>query len=625
MATTFKDFSAKKGIIAEGGDITVKGGNSVVFQATDNGIVNVRAPSGISGGEYTLVLPTNDGNANDFLKSDGSGNLSWASLGDIGGGTVTSVSATVPTGLTVDGVPITGSGTIEIDLDEGYVIPTIAELSAKLELPDLSVTVETASGGGNLEYSNTTGVFTYTPPDLSGYLTSETPDVVTTLTADSVNQKLVYTDESGTANDVDLSWAVDDTNLARITSGTVDANTGVATFTRDDATEFTVDFSALFDDTNLTRITSGSVTGSTLKLTRSDSTEVDVDVSSLLDDTDTTYSIALSDGGAGEVDIDLTAGGSGSGTDTVTLKQGANVSLSRSGDVVTISSTDTNTTEVILDTTPELGGDLDVNGKTIISASQNDEQAGWMYGTHLAIKAGNTVNTDTSTGSASGGRVFIESGSATIGEGSTGIVLDGFVSIEGIKYPKVDGEAGQVLTTDGAGWLSFADVATSNDFLTGLTFSDGVLTATVSNQSDVTVNLDGRYLQGYTETDTLDSVTGRGATTTNDIGTGAITINSAAKLDASTVTAIAVNSVSFPDTAIGAKVLLGIDDGSNKYVSELVVSHNGTDVSIAEYGQVIVGSELSFTLSGTISGGNVTISVDAGGPVKSSLSVLALL
>jgi hypothetical protein len=472
MATTFKDFSSKKGIIAEGGDITVKGGNSVVFQATDNKTVDISAPSGMAG-NYSLVLPADDGNANDFLKSDGSGNLSWASLGDIGGGTVTSVSATVPTGLTVDGVPITTSGTIAIGLASGYVIPTTDALNAKLEsgdisdfitLTDLSVgTDAAASGSGGIAYDNTTGVFTYTPPDLSGYLTSET---LTTLTADSTNQKLVYTDENGTANDVDLSWAIDDTNLARIASGTVDANTGIATFTRDDTTNFTVDFSALFDDTNLARITSGAVSGSTLTLTRSDSTTIDVDVSSLLDDTDTdtTYSIGLTSSVPSEVNIDLTAGGSGSGTDSITV-----------------------------------------------------------------------------------------SGSYDIG------------------------------------------VALTNNKL-------------VINSLD-----------------TLNSVTGRGATTTNDIGTGAITINSAAKLDASTVTATAVNSISFPETAIGAKVLLGIDDGSNKYVSELVVSHNGTDVSIAEYGQVIIGSELSFTLSGTISGGNVTISVDAGGPVKSSLSVLALL
>lgn len=77
-----------------------------------------------------------------------------------------------------------------------------------------------------------------------GALTSET---TTTLTADSVNTKLVFTDETGTANDVDLSWTIDDTNLARITNGTLNAETGIATFERDDATTFDVDFSSLLD------------------------------------------------------------------------------------------------------------------------------------------------------------------------------------------------------------------------------------------------------------------------------------------------------------------------------------------------------------------------------------------
>jgi putative sterol carrier protein len=115
--------------------------------------------------------------------------------------------------------------------------------------------------------------------DLQSYLTSET---TTTLIADSVNQRLQYTDEDGTTNNIDLSWAVDDTNLARITSGSVAADTGIATFTRDDASTFTVDFSALFDDTNLTRITSAAFDTSTglLTLTRSDATTVTVNLDS---------------------------------------------------------------------------------------------------------------------------------------------------------------------------------------------------------------------------------------------------------------------------------------------------------------------------------------------------------
>ena len=44
--------------------------------------------------------------------------------------------------------------------------------SSKIELTDLSVTTNSASGGGTLTYSNTTGVFAYTPPDLSSYTTT---------------------------------------------------------------------------------------------------------------------------------------------------------------------------------------------------------------------------------------------------------------------------------------------------------------------------------------------------------------------------------------------------------------------------------------------------------------------
>jgi hypothetical protein len=53
----------------------------------------------------------------------------------------------------------------------------------KIELTDLSVGSEgAASGDGAIAYNNTTGVFTYTPPDLSSYLTTETDPVVGAIT-----------------------------------------------------------------------------------------------------------------------------------------------------------------------------------------------------------------------------------------------------------------------------------------------------------------------------------------------------------------------------------------------------------------------------------------------------------
>ena len=74
-----------------------------------------------SGGAGT-VLPDQSGNANKYLKTDGSV-LSWATVSG-GSGTVTSVAASVPTGLTVSGSPITTSGSLAISYTAGYAIPT---------------------------------------------------------------------------------------------------------------------------------------------------------------------------------------------------------------------------------------------------------------------------------------------------------------------------------------------------------------------------------------------------------------------------------------------------------------------------------------------------------------------
>lgn len=58
--------------------------------------------------------------------------------------------------------------------------------------------------------------------------------------------------------------------------------------------------------------------------------------------------------------------------DTLTIAGGSNVSTSISGDTLTITVTDTGITDVVDDTTPQLGGNLDVNGNSIVSTSNGD-------------------------------------------------------------------------------------------------------------------------------------------------------------------------------------------------------------------------------------------------------------
>jgi len=79
----------------------------------------------MSSGDAGLV-PASGGGTTNYLRADGT----W--VAPSGGGSVTSVGMSVPTGLSIAGSPVTGSGTLAVTLTAGYVIPTQAALDAKL-------------------------------------------------------------------------------------------------------------------------------------------------------------------------------------------------------------------------------------------------------------------------------------------------------------------------------------------------------------------------------------------------------------------------------------------------------------------------------------------------------------
>ena len=139
--------------------------------------------------------------------------------------------------------------------------------------------------------------------------------------------------------------------------------------------------------------------------------------------------------------------------------------------------------DVVSDTTPQLGGDLDVNGNAIVSASNgnisitpngsgkvildglshptSDGSAGQFLktdgGGNLAFA---TVNTDLSGDSTPqlGGNLDVNGNSiVSVSNGNISITPNGSgkVILDGLSHPTSDGSNGQVLTTDGAGNLSF--------------------------------------------------------------------------------------------------------------------------------------------------------------------------
>jgi len=63
------------------GNSTSTGGTLKLNEGTDNGAhyAAIKAPNSLAA-SYTLTLPSDDGDANQFLQTDGSGNLSWADV-----------------------------------------------------------------------------------------------------------------------------------------------------------------------------------------------------------------------------------------------------------------------------------------------------------------------------------------------------------------------------------------------------------------------------------------------------------------------------------------------------------------------------------------------------------------
>lgn len=188
----------------------------------------------------------------------------------------------------------------------------------------------------------------------SGYITGAQVALFETLTnLTKVGNDLIYTKEDGTQDVIDLSIYLDDTNLSRLVSGTVDGLTGIATFTRDDSSTFTVDFSA-FLGTTQARIVSGSLNGATgdLTLTRDDSSTIIINISNL----------------------QLDAGNITSGTFADARIAESNVIQHQAALVLTesqISDLADYLENLVEDLSPELGGDLDVNTRSIVSSDSD--------------------------------------------------------------------------------------------------------------------------------------------------------------------------------------------------------------------------------------------------------------
>ncbi|QDP58916.1 MAG: hypothetical protein Unbinned2819contig1003_2 [Prokaryotic dsDNA virus sp.] len=288
------------GVVVFKGNSTKGSGQFKLNCETNSHAITIKGPPHSANASYTLTLPNDDGDANQVLKTDGSGNLSWVAQASVSADTTPQLGGN----LDVNGHDIVTTSNGAIDLDpHGSGVVVFKGNSTR--------------GSGEFVLNcevNTHGIKIKGPPHSAGAsYTLTLPD------DDGSANQVLKTDGSG-----NLSWVAQTTAYA-------DSDV----------------------DTHLN--TSGASSNQVLSWTGSD------------------YSWVTQSGGGG--------GGGGGLSD------------------------------VVSDTTPQLGGDLDVNSNSIVSASN-----------------GNIAITPNGTGK---------------------IVLDG------LSWPTSDGSANQVLKTDGSGQLSF--------------------------------------------------------------------------------------------------------------------------------------------------------------------------
>ena len=147
---------------------------------------------------------------------------------------------------------------------------------------------------------------------------------------------------------------------------------------------------------------------------------------------------------------------------------------------------------------------------------------------------------------------------------------------------------------DGAAWLTIPDGnSTANDFLTGLAFNtgSGVLTGTVSNQSNVTVDLDGRYA--------LSSAI-------PTVNNGTLTMTTSTGLDGGTQT-FSANQAG--NTTFGVSLDLNeLPAGGTLIATDSIIALNGT----VESKQLISAIPLSIFNNDLPTASDATITLTAG-------------
>jgi hypothetical protein len=260
-------------------------------------------------------------------------------------------------------------------------------------------------------------------------------------------------------------------------------------------------------------------------ITRTDENTFTISSTDTDNNDNTTYGISCVNGdNTDEEKIRLT--GSDSTTDDVVLEAGTGLSIARDGDKITYTNTVTNTTN--------WNWQVDTNSATNVSAG---ETVTLNSGDAIAISTTGrnaTINHENTSSQASvnnSGRTYIQditldtyghvtgltSATETVVDTNTQRTDEEIRDVAAAQW--IDGTNTTVVVSDANDTIKINATNTNDiDYINAASFntSDGVLTLSGVGNAGATVDLDGRYLTSYSETDTLATVTSRGSSTTTD-------------------------------------------------------------------------------------------------------------
>ena len=372
-----------------GGDLDVNG-NSIISASNGNILIT---PNG--SGKIVLdglSFPTSDGSADQVLKTDGSGNLSFATVSGGGGGSgIASLAADsspqLGGDLDVNGNDIISVSNGNINLlpnGSGKVILDGNGSSGGVTITDGNIDIRTGTGAVSkvkfyCESSNAHAQTLQAQPHSAGSSAVITLPVAT--------GTLIGSGDTGSVSNTMLAGSIAASKLA--------GSIGNSKLSNSSITIGSDSISLGGTQTDLNGITSLDV----------DNITIDGNV---ISSTNTNGDITLTPNGTGKVILKGITYPASDGTNGQAIVTDGSGNLSFS----TISG-GSGIASLAADSSPQLGGDLDVNGNSIISASNGN----------ISI----TPN------------------------GSGKIILDG------LSFPTSDGSANQVLKTDGSGQLSFVN------------------------------------------------------------------------------------------------------------------------------------------------------------------------